>query len=109
MPRVLKREAAKRDLVAPWVWYAENASVEVADRFLKAAESSLNLLSTQPLSGTMIATRTPQLHGMRRIPVSGGFENILLFCFPLDDGVELVRAVHGNRELPQLLKEGMNP
>jgi len=30
MPRVLKREAAERDLVQQWVWYAETASVEVA-------------------------------------------------------------------------------
>ena len=34
MGRVHKREAAKRDLVDQWVWYAENASVEIADRFL---------------------------------------------------------------------------
>jgi len=46
MARVLKREAAKRDLIAQWVWYAENASTEVADRFLRAVDSTLNLLST---------------------------------------------------------------
>ena len=34
MARVLKREAAKRDLIAQWVWYAQAASFEVAYRFL---------------------------------------------------------------------------
>jgi plasmid stabilization system protein ParE len=43
MARVLKREAAKRDLIHQWVWYAENASIEVADRFLKAADKTLKL------------------------------------------------------------------
>ncbi len=30
MARVLKREAAKRDLIAAWVWYAEMAGIEVS-------------------------------------------------------------------------------
>ena len=29
MARVLKREAAKRDLIAQWIWYAETADLEV--------------------------------------------------------------------------------
>jgi plasmid stabilization system protein ParE len=44
MAGVQKREAAKRDLIAQWVWYAENASIEVADRFLEAANNTLILL-----------------------------------------------------------------
>ena len=38
MACVLKREAALRDFTAQWVQYAENASIDVADRFLDAAE-----------------------------------------------------------------------
>ena len=51
MARVLKREGAKCDLIAQWVWYAENAGIEVADRFLAEAEKALALLSTQPECG----------------------------------------------------------
>jgi plasmid stabilization system protein ParE len=50
MARVLKRAAARRDLIQQWVWYAENASIEVADRFLRAADKTLDLFSTQPES-----------------------------------------------------------
>lgn len=78
----------------------------MADRSLKAAETTLDLLSTQPLSGNSVAARKSALHGMRRFPVSSGFENILLFYVPMDDGVDLVRVVHGNRELAQRLSEG---
>ena len=35
-----KREAAKRDLIPQWVWYAEIASIEVANNFLNAAEQT---------------------------------------------------------------------
>jgi toxin ParE1/3/4 len=106
MARVLKREAARRDLVQQWVWYAENAGVEVADRFLRAADETLDLLSTQPESGAAFFVRQPELRNMRRFPVSDGFGKILLFYFPLQDGVDLIRVVHGSRHLGRLLVEG---
>jgi toxin ParE1/3/4 len=106
MARVLKREAAKRDLIVQWVWYAETASIEVADRFLAAVETTLNLLATQPESGSPFFVQKTEFQGMRRFPVSEGFEKILLFYFPLQDGVDLVRVIHGSRDLRQLFEEG---
>lgn len=106
MARVRKRRAARRDLRAQWVWYGENAGVEVADRFLRAANETLRMLASQPLSGSPVFLQKPELEGMRRFPVSGGFGKILLFYFPLPDGVELVRVVHGSRDLDRLFEEG---
>ena len=105
MARVRKREAAKLDLVAQWLWYAENASLAVADKFLQAADTTLNLLATQPESGSLVSARAPELQGLRRLPVSNGFERILLFYFPLRDGVDVIRVVHGSRDLEQILSE----
>jgi toxin ParE1/3/4 len=104
--RVLKREAAKRDLIAQWVWYAENANIEVADRFLSAAENALASLSIHPEAGTPLFVRRAELRGMRRFPVSDGFEKILLFYLPLKDGVDLIRVAHGSRDLERLFAEG---
>ena len=106
MARVRKREAAERDLIAQWTWYAENAGIEVADRFLMAVDNAVTLLATQPQSGSRVLVRAPELHGMGRFPVPGGFDTILLFYFPLEDGVDLVRVVHGSRDLAALLGEG---
>jgi toxin ParE1/3/4 len=106
MARVLKRESAKRDLIAQWVWYAENASIEVADRFLRAVDNTLNLLARQPESGSKFFVRKPELEGMRKFPVSGAFEKILLFYFPLPNGVDLVRVIHGSRDLERILAQG---
>jgi toxin ParE1/3/4 len=105
MARVLKREAAKRDLVQQWVWYAENAGVETADRFLQAVDKTLGLLSTQPQSGARFFTHQPALQEMRRFPVSDGFGKILLFYIPLPDGVDLVRVIHLSRDLERLFAE----
>jgi toxin ParE1/3/4 len=106
MARVLKREAAKRDLMQLWIWYAEQAEVEVAERFLTGAEDTLAVLSTQPHSGFELFNDHPQLKGFRRFPVSHPFENVLLFYVPLSDGIDLVRVVHGYRDLKFLLTEG---
>ena len=42
---------------------------------------------------------------MRRFPVSDGFEKILLFYLPLQGGVDLVRVVHGSRDIHALFAE----
>ncbi len=106
MARALKRAAAKRDLIRQWIWYEDNANIEIADRFLAAVENTLGLLATQPESGGSLSVRASDLQGMRRFPVGGGFEKILLFYFPLDDGIDLVRVVHGSRDLERLFSEG---
>ena len=106
MGRVLKREAAKRDLIAQWVWYAENASIEIADRFLAAVEDTLAILSTQPESGALASFQKIELRNIRRSLVSDRFESILLFYLPLEDGIDLVRVVHGRRNLELLAQEG---
>ena len=104
MSVVLRREAAERDLIAQWVWYAENASIEVADRFLIAAEATLAFLAKQPDCGAPIAVTKKRLIGIRRFPVSGGFERILIFYFPLQNGIDVVRVVHGSRDLDRLFR-----
>lgn len=106
MARVLKREAARRDLIAQWVWYAENAGIEVADRFLAAVESTATTLARQPEIGIPLPLKKAALRGMRRFPVSDGFEKILIFYFPFQDGIDLVRVVHGARDFGRLMPEG---
>jgi toxin ParE1/3/4 len=85
------------------VWYAETAGVEVADRFLVAADTTLKRLAAQSESGSPLSVRKVEFQGMRRFPVADGFEKILLFYLPLEDGVDLIRVVHGSRDLVQLL------
>jgi toxin ParE1/3/4 len=102
---VRKREAAKRDLIEQFVWYAENASVEVADRFLQAADATLDRLAEAPQSGIPLLTPREELRGIRRWPVKG-FEKMLLFYLPLSNGLDLLRVVHGSRDLARLFDEG---
>lgn len=64
------------------------------------------MLSAQPEMGAAGVFQPEELRGMRRFPVGNGFESILLFYFPATGGVDLVRVVHGSRDLGRLLAEG---
>lgn len=107
MARILIRDAAKRDLLERWVWYAEHAAVETADRFLEAAQRTFSLLSAQPEAGTRYLTDRPELHGLRRFPLSGGFEKTLVFYLPAENGIDVLRVLHGSQDLQNLLSAAL--
>lgn len=96
MPKVLKvrqREAARRDLVEHFVYLAENASLDTAERFLSNAEASFNDLARQPAMGAPLKLKHPDLAGMRKWRVKD-FDNHLVFYLPNIDGVTVVRVLH---------------
>jgi toxin ParE1/3/4 len=82
--------------------------MEVADRFLQAANDTFQTLASQPKMGAPVFVRRKELYGMRRFPVSDGFERVIIFYLPAPDGVEVVRAIHASRNLERLLSEGLS-
>jgi toxin ParE1/3/4 len=97
MSMVYRRAAARRDLVEHFVYLAENASLGVAERFLTNAEASFNDLAGQPMIGTSLTLRHPELAGMRAWRVKD-FDNVLIFYLPRPDGVSIVRVLHAARD-----------
>ena len=102
MLEVRKREGALRDLIAIWVWYADHAGTEIADRFYDAVESTLMSIAKTPEMGMRVPSGKKAEPGLRKIPVGGGFGKYLLLYVRVDGGVDLVRVVHGNRDLTAL-------
>lgn len=93
MPTVTKREAAQRDLVEHFVYLAENAGLDVAERFLNNAEASFKDLAQQPWMGPPLALKSPRLTGIRKWRVKD-FNNHLVFYQPRANGVSIVRVLH---------------
>ncbi len=50
MSKVFQRAAAKRDLVEHFVYLAENAGLDLAERFLTNTAASFDVLAGQPES-----------------------------------------------------------
>ena len=76
MPKIYQRAAARRDLVEHFVYLAENANLETAERFLTQVEASFNDLAERPMIGAPLMLHDPALAGMRKWPVTD-FENHL--------------------------------
>jgi len=102
MATVYRRAAARQDLFAHYVYLAENASEATAERFLTNVETSLNELAMQPEMGAPAATKRSELTGLRKWEVRG-FDNILIFYLPRDDGVSIVRVLHAARDWWRML------
>ena len=63
MAKVFQHEAARRDLIEHFVYLAENAGLDTADRFLANADASFRDLAGQPMMGAPLALRRPSWQG----------------------------------------------
>ena len=95
MPCVLKRPEAESDLDEIW-WYIAQDSPDNADRFLDRLQERFLALADFPKMGM---GRDDIQAGLRSQPVG----NYLIFYFPLADGIEIVRVLHGSRDVENLL------
>ena len=100
--RVDKRPQAIRDLVEVASHLAEESgSDDLAFRFLDAAEASFKQLTTMPAMGVARKFRDPDLEGVRMWRITG-FESYLTFYRPNERGVEIIRVIHGSRDIEEL-------
>ena len=102
MAKVYQHTAARRDLIEHFVYLAENAGLDIAERFLVNAEASFSDLAGQPMIGAPLILRHPDLAGMRKWRVKD-FDNHLIFYQPRLDGVSIVRVLHAARDWWSLL------
>jgi toxin ParE1/3/4 len=91
VPRLLKRPEAENDLEEIW-WFIEQDN---ADSFLDRIQETCLALSDFPKLGV---SREELKTDLRSHPVG----NYLIFYFPLEDGIEIVCALHGSRDIERL-------
>lgn len=84
--------------------YIGKENLKVADRFLDSCEATFQLLLESPQMGAIYPTKNPRLVDLRVFRVKG-FPNHLAFYFERANGVEIVRVVHGARDLDALLQD----
>ena len=97
---VVRLKAAREDILDIGV-YLMDQNPAAATRFLNALEETLNSLADMPEMGRIYQVGT---HELRRFPVRN-FDKYLIFYRLLDDRIELVRIIHGSRDIPELLED----
>jgi toxin ParE1/3/4 len=100
--RVIRRPAANRDLIECFV-YIGSDSEESATRFLRAAEETFVDLAAMPGMGVATSLGEPGDQSLRRWRIRG-FENFLIFYRPIEDGIEVIRVLHGAREIERIFE-----
>ena len=101
--KITKRPQARRDL-AESADYIARDSLDAALRFLDAAEAAFELLAAMPQMGTLCGFRSPEASGLRMWSIRG-FQNYIVFYRPLEDGVDVVRVIHGARDIQAIFDE----
>jgi len=101
--KVHLRRAARRDLDGIADWFADR-SLTTALRFAAAADAALSRLAGAPEVGHPRPGEDPFLRQVRSWPVPG-FESVLVFYRPSVRGIDVVRILHGARDVPAILEE----
>jgi toxin ParE1/3/4 len=101
--RAIWHSLAEEDLAKAYL-HIGNDSPLAAERLLDAVEHAATVLLSKPRAGRVREFRSPRAHGLRSWVVSG-FENYLIFYRPRPGGIEVVRFVHGARDIPTLLDD----
>lgn len=94
MARVLRTLQSRQDYADVWDFIAAD-NPSAADRLIDTFDGTLELLAEAPGIGRLCEELAPSL---RSFPVG----NYVIFYRPIDDGIELIRVLHGARNIPRL-------
>ena len=97
------RPKARMDVVE-LATYIGKDNVTAANRFLDACEATFEFLVKSPQIGAIYRTKNPRLVDLRVFRVKG-FPNHLTFYLERANSIEIVRVVHGARDLDALLQD----
>jgi toxin ParE1/3/4 len=96
MPRLLIKPLAAQDLDEIWDYIAID-DLERAEKVLRTLYSKMGTLTHNPYIGR---ERKEIEAGLRSFPVG----SYMIFYYPLSDGIEVVRVLHGVRDIQDIFE-----
>ncbi|MGH9831991.1 MAG: type II toxin-antitoxin system RelE/ParE family toxin [Blastocatellia bacterium] len=94
MLKVIRSPEAAEDLLEIWQYTADDNEA-AADKLLDEIDRASKMLARNPQAGRDRPELAPRL---RSFPVG----RYILFYRPIDDGVEIVRVLHGSRDIDSI-------
>ena len=101
--KITKTPQAREDLLELADYIAQH-NLDAALRFLDAAEVAFELLAGMRELGMLCRFQSPQAAGLRVWPIRG-FENYLVFYRPTDQGIDVIRVIHGARDIESFFSD----
>jgi toxin ParE1/3/4 len=78
-------------------------SVDAAIRFIHSVRDAYELLASFPRAGAIREAKSGDLHGLRSWPLGGHFANYLILYLERDFGAEILRVIHGARDVQVII------
>jgi toxin ParE1/3/4 len=102
--KVLYQQPASDDLVRQFRYYLVTLNLpEVAVRFRDAVRLTVQSLLQHPLIGPRFHSDIPQLQNLRTWPVAG-FEAIRIYYLLEKDTLNVIRILHGKRDVKRIVE-----
>ena len=101
MGEIRKRPQVIPDLIDLATYIVEN-NLDSSDRFLYAAEETFKQLEQMPKLGKQCQFQNSRLQNVRQIAVKG-FRKYLIFYQITTGEVEIIRVLHGSRDIESIL------
>ncbi len=97
MPVIVKRPRALADIAEIWDYIADD-NEERADSFVVSLDGKFQTLAKNPRLGRQRDELSANLR-------SWHFGRYVIFYLPLKDGVEIIRVLHGARDIVSIFQE----
>ena len=94
MAKILRRPQAEADLIEIWIYIAQDSPTR-ADKLLDEIDEKSQTLAQSPLIGR---ARDELGHNIRSFPIG----NYVIFYQSIEDGIEIIRVLHGARDIDAL-------
>jgi len=98
---VIASRRAVRDIEEAVDHYLAEADIEIAQRFIDAVETAFDLIARQPGIGSLRYAHELQTPGLRNWGPSEFPQ--LLFYVVSNDAIDVLRVLHGARDIPSTL------
>lgn len=105
MLAIKKRPQVIRDLIDLATYIAQD-NLDVSDRFLVAAEATFKQLAKAPAMGRICQFVHPSLTEIRQISIKG-FNKYLIFYRITESEVDILRVIHGARDIEAIFNEDL--
>jgi toxin ParE1/3/4 len=92
--KVLRKPQAEADLIEIWTYIAQDSPTR-ADKLLDEIDEKSQTLAQSPFIGK---ARDELGSKIRSFPIG----NYVLFYQPIEDGIEIIRVLHGARDIEAL-------
>ena len=102
--RIVLRPRVEQDLEQQTEYLEEQASSEVADRYLVSEGAAFEMLAQMPGMGALRENLNARLTGLRMLPVPD-FPRYLIFYRATDEDLEIIRVLHSSQNTEGIVRE----